>query len=421
MVLKRTIITYALLLSITMSISMPPLPANETASTHSWPEHHGPGRKNISAERGLLKKWPVDGPPRLWSYSQCGKGYSGVTIADGMIFTAGDFGREQRLVALDMHGNLLWEAQNGNAWRGASPGSRSTPTYSEGVLYHMNPAGRLVAYEASSGKPLWAVDLKERFDARYGIWALAENVIVDGDKVLCMPGGPRGRVVALDKKTGTTLWANTEIKHSAAYCSGVVVNHDGLRQLITMTQRSVIGVAVETGALAWSAPYVPRSPQNALTPVYYDGYVFVACGHSSDGTLMKINQASRTASVVWRRSDLDDCHSGALLVDGRLYGTSCRQGGKSFYCVDYLTGRTIKSDDTLGKVGITCADGMIYGLNHRGTVYLIEIEDDGFEIVSRFELKRRPPNTYLAHPVVCGGRLYLRGAGELHVYDILTD
>jgi outer membrane protein assembly factor BamB len=391
------------------------------SSNPSWPEHHGPGRTNISPEKNLLKKWPEGGPQRLWTYSKCGKGYSGVVIAEGMIFTAGDFGRDQKLVALDMDGNFLWDARNGDAWRGSSPGSRSTPTYSDGALYHLNPAGRLAAYEAKSGKPLWTVDLKSRFDARWGIWALSENVIVDGDKVLCMPGGPKGRVVALDKRTGKTLWANTEIEHYAAYCSGTVVTHGGVRQLITMTQRSVVGVNVQTGALVWSASYVPRSPQNALTPVFRDGYVFVACGHSSDGTLMKINQDSRTASVVWQRSDLDDCHSGAVLIDGRLYGTSCRAGGKHFYCVDYLTGRTIKSDDTLGKVGITCADGMIYALNYQGTVYLIRIEDEGFEIVSRFELKRRPANTYLAHPVVCGGRLYLRGAGELHVYDIRSN
>jgi len=96
-------------------------------------------------------------------------------------------------------------------------------------------------------------------------------------------------------------------------------------------------------------------------------------------------------------------------------------GGQSFYCVDYLTGKTIKSDSALGKVGITCAEGMIYALNHRGTMYLLQINDEGFDVVSRFELKRRPTNTYLAHPVVCGGRLYIRGGPDLFVYDIRTD
>ena len=387
------------------------------ASAH-WPEHHGPGRRNISPDKGLLQKWPDGGPRKLWTYSQCGKGFSGVTIADGMIFTAGDFDRQEIVIALDMDGKLIWKQPNGDSWRRASPGSRATPTYSDGAVYHMNPTGRLAAYKAKSGKPIWIVDLKDKFDATYGIWALAENVIVEGDKVLCMPGGPKGRIVALDKRTGKTLWVNTEIEHSAAYCSGLVVNHADVLQLITLTQRSVVGVNVETGKLLWSAPFVPRSPQNALTPVFKNGYVYIACGHSSGGRLIKPDLSTHTASTVWHREDLDDCHSGALLLDGRLYGSACRQGGKQFYCVDFLTGKNIKIDKTMGKVGITVADGMIYALNFQGTMSLLAVTPDGFKLVSRFELQRKPVNSYLAHPVVCGGRLYIRCDNDLYAFDV---
>lgn len=390
----------------------------ETAGGPSWPEFHGPGRTNISPEKGLLKKWPEGGPRLIWKYSACGQGYSGVAVAEGRIFSAGDFDDVEMLFALSMEGKLLWKSANGEAWLGPSPGSRTTPTYNDGMLYHMNPSGRLAAYEARSGKQVWAVDLKRAFDAQFGVWAAAENVVVEGDKVLCMPGGPRGRVVALDKRTGKTLWANTEIEHHAAYCSPLVVTHAGVRQLITMTQKSVVGVDVQTGKLLWSAPFVPRSPQNALTPVYHDGYVFVACGHWSGGTLLKIDPDSRTATTVWFRKDLDNCHGGAILWDGKLYGCGCRLGGKNFYCVDFLTGQTRKLDNTLGKVGITCADDMLYCLNHQGTMSLVALKPDGFEIVSQFDLGRRPANTYLAHPVICGGRLYLRCDQDLFVYDI---
>jgi len=414
---KRIIAVTAILLvaaSFHAALSL----ASDDKNSSGWPEFHGPGRTNISPDRNLLKEWPEGGPRKLWTYSQCGRGFSGVSIADGMIFTTGDFGAEEMVIALDMDGRLLWKSPNGDAWQRSSPGSRATPTYSDGAVYHMNPLGRIAAYEARSGKELWAVDLKARFDAKYGIWALAENVIVDGDRVLCMPGGPKGRVVALDKRTGKTLWTNTQIEDSAAYCSGVVVNHAGVRQLITMTQRSVVGVNVENGDLVFSAPFVPMSPQNALTPVYRDGYVFVACGHSSGGTLLKIDPSSRTASIVWHRPDLDDCHSGTFLLDGRLYGSACRMGGKGFYCVDFLTGKTVKIDKTMGKVDITCADGMIYALNHQGMMYLLAVTPGGFEIVSQFQLKKMPTNSYLAHPVVFGGKLYIRCGQDLHAYSV---
>jgi len=93
-------------------------------------------------------------------------------------------------------------------------------------------------------------------------------------------------------------------------------------------------------------------------------------------------------------------------------------GGKSFYCVDFMTGKTKKMEKSIGKVGITAADGMIYALNHRGMMYLIEVTDDGFEIASQFDLGKMPPNSYLAHPVVCGGRMYLKQDRRLFVYDV---
>jgi outer membrane protein assembly factor BamB len=400
-----------------MFLAAPLARGGEVADTPTWPEFHGPGRTNISPEKGLLKKWPEGGPRLVWEFDQCGDGYSGVAIAQGMIFTAGDFDDAEMLVTLDMDGKLLWKSPNGKAWHGASPGSRTTPTYSDGVLYHMNPTGRLAAYDARSGRENWAVDLNARFDSRYGVWGLAENVIVDGDRVLCMPGGPKGRVVALDKRSGETVWTNTEIQYTAAYCSPLVVTYRGVRQLITMTQKSVAGVDVQTGKLVWSAPFVPKSPQNALTPVFQDGYVFVACGHSSGGTVLKVDPDSRSAASVWYRKDLDNCHGGAILFDGKLFGCGCRAGGKNFYCVDFLTGKTVKLDKTLGKAGISCADGMLYCLNHQGKMSLLAITPDGFDVVSQFDLGKRPENTYLAHPVICGGRLYVRCEQRLLAYD----
>ncbi len=335
-----------------------------------------------------------------------------------MIFTAGDFDETEYVLALDMNGRPLWKTANGKGWLRSSPGSRTTPTYNDGKLYQMTPNGRLACFDARSGKTLWAVELVERFGGQKGVWGYAENVIVDGDNVLCMPGGPKGRVVALDKQTGKTVWTNTEIKHVAAYCSPRIVTHDGVRQLLTLTQKSLVAVDIASGKLVWSTPFVPTSPQNALTPVYRDGHVFVACGHSTGGELFKIDMKNRSAKSVWYRRDLDNCHGGAQLIGESLFGCGCRQGGKQFYCVDFLTGKTKKLDKTLGKVGISCADGMLYCINHRGMMYLLAVTPEAFEIVSQFDLGRKPSNSYLAHPVICGGRMYLRCNEDLFVYDV---
>ena len=384
-----------------------------------WPTHHGgPERQNLSVETGLLSSWPEAGPPLVWQADQCGTGFSGVSIADGRIFTAGNFGATEMVTALDLDGRLLWRQPSGTAWRQASPGSRSTPTYHAGSVYMVNPQGLLTAFDAATGQVRWNVDLVERFEARWGVWGLSENLIVEDGRVLCMPGGFKGRVVALDSESGDTLWANTEIDYTAAYCSPTMVNHRGTRQWISMTQRSVVSLDPETGELLWTVPFPPRTPQNALTPLYHEDHLFVAAGHSTGGTLLKISDDSRSASVVWHRRELDNCHSGSILLDGKLFGAACRNGGRHFYCVDFLTGQPLQEDRTLGKVGLTSAEGMIYALGYRGVMSLLSVSERGFEIVSQFELPRQPPNTYLAHPVICDGRLYLRGDDRLWVFDI---
>lgn len=390
----------------------------DTENTARWPQFHGPKRDNISLDTGLLKTWPDGGPALIWKYTECGGGYSGVSIADGMIFTAGDFRRREFVIALTMDGELLWKRQNGKSWTGPRPGSRATPTYDDGSLYHMSPAGTLTAYRAKSGEPIWSVDLVREFEAEYGTWAMAENVAIEEDRVLCVPGGKKGRVIALDRKTGKTIWANTAFEETAAYCSPVLVTHGGIRQLITMTQKSVIAVDVQSGELLWSHPHVTPNDQNVTMPVFSQGHVFVTSGHFAGGRLLKIDENLRGVSEVWYRKDLDNCHGGVILLEGRLYGSSCRLGKNGFFCVDFLTGRTAFTDKTLDKLSLTYADGRLYGLDQKGTMFLLAPTEKGLTVSGKFAVPRENNDYYFAHPVVCGGRLYIRHGNELYAYDV---
>jgi outer membrane protein assembly factor BamB len=409
-------------LSAVLFFGAVPLSAAETGSDAWWPEFHGPRRDNISPEKGLLKKWPEEGPELIWKYPECGGGYSMVSVADGMIFTAGDFGDREMLIALNMDGKLLWTSPNGASWNGPHPGSRTTPTYHRGLLYHMNPTGRLAAYRAPSGKQIWSVDLQSEFGARYGTWAMAENVVVEGDLLLCVPGGSKALVAALNKHTGETVWVNTELKEVAAYCSPVLVTYQGVRQMITLTQKSVVGVDVHTGKLLWSYPHLTRHDQNVTSPVFSDGYVFVTSGHFSGGRLLEINPNLHDATEVWYRKSFDNCHGGVILVDGCLYGSGCRKGGKDFFCVDFLTGKERQVDRTLNdKLSLACADGMLYGLSYKGKMWLMAITPGGFSVVSQFDVPRKSKDLYLSQPVICGGRLYLRHDRNLYAYDIRAE
>jgi len=265
---------------------------------------------------------------------------------------------------------------------------------------------------------LWKRKIDPRFDVRYGIWALSENLVVADDLVLCMPGGSKGRVVALNKHTGRTVWKNTELDDIAAYCSPVLATHKGVRQYITLTGKRVVSIDAKTGKLLWSYPHPTPYNQSVTTPIFNDGYVFITSGHSGGGRLLKISDDQRSAAQIWYRKDIDSCHGGVVLIDGRMYGSSCRLGGKIFFCTDFLTGKIRQQDRTLGKLSLTYADGMIYGLNTQGTMSLIKITPEGFTVVSSFKVPDQGSGQFLSHPVIYGRRMYIRHWNNLYVYDI---
>ncbi|MEW6355140.1 MAG: PQQ-binding-like beta-propeller repeat protein [Planctomycetota bacterium] len=384
----------------------------------SWPTFHGPNRDNISPETGLLKRWPEGGPPLLWKFSECGEGFSSVTIAEGMIFTSGDIGDDEVLIALSMEGEPLWKSPNGECWDGPYPGARATPTYDEGCLYHMGPNGRLASFDAKTGKERWAVDLPTVFGAKHGTWAFAENVNVEGDRVFCVPGGKKALVAALNKRTGKPVWVNSDLEERAGYCSPLIVKYKGARQLITLTQKSVIGVDIKRGKLLWSHPHVTPMDQNVTMPIFQDGYIFVASGHSAGGKLLQLGRGRHPVTELWCNKELDNCHGGVILLENRLYLSACKAGGKAFFCADLKTGKVIKSDDSIDKLSLAYADGMLYGITEKGKTYLIAVKPDGFAVVSEFQLPKESRSPCFAHPVICGGRLYLRHGVNLYVYDV---
>jgi outer membrane protein assembly factor BamB len=393
-------------------------PAPEAHPGGFWPQFMGPGRDNMSAETGLTQAWPEGGPPLVWKTTVLGRGYACPSVAEGRLYTSGDFGQEEYVLALDLDGELLWKSPNGEAWRGAEPGARTTPTWSDGMLYHLGPLGRLAAFDAANGKEAWAVDLVEAFGTRRSTWGLAENVLIEDGMVLCTPGGTRGRVVALDKTTGRPVWVNTTITDDQAYCSPVAVTHAGRRQLIILMKKTVVGVDVKTGRLLWSHPHPNRYNQNVTTPLYHDGRVFVTSGHQAGGRLIALPDGPGDAREVWYAPEFDNCHGGVLRLGGHLYGVGCRLYHKGLLCVDLATGKPVYRHEPVGKVSITWADGRLYGVGQEGEVRLVRMDPKGAEVVGEFAVPREGKDLLLAYPVVCGGRLYVRHAGTLFAFDV---
>lgn len=383
-----------------------------------WPRFRGPRNDNLSTEIGLLKQWPEGGPKLLWKASGIGEGFATVAVADGLIYTDGNIDDKTIITALDLDGRVRWQVPTGKAWTGSQSGTRGTPILDGDRLYYESPLGEVVCLEAKTGRRLWEMNILEKFDSKNTTWALAESLLIDGDRLICCPGGPRSAVVALEKRTGQVVWKSPSAGDLAGYASPILAEHNGLRMILTMTSRAVIGVNAENGDLLWRYEHVTPYDENICTPIFHDGWVFISTGHRVGSVMLKVNVEGKKAAVeeVWRSKDMDNHHGGVILLNGCLYA-SC-WSAPWWVCLDWKTGKKLHEDRGVGKGSLAYADGMLYTLGEQGEAALVHATPEGHPIAGRFRVPAGGNGPVWAHPVVCGGRLYIRHGDFLYAYDI---
>ena len=387
----------------------------DAGKAREWPQFHGPNRDNISTETGLLKRWPAGGPRLLWRARGLGHGFSTVSIAGGRIFTAGNIGKQTAVTALDLSGKTQWQIKCGGAWLGDRSGTRGTPTLDGERLYYETPLGDVVCLDPASGKKLWGLNILKTFRGKNINWALSESLLIDGDRLICSPGGSEGGMVALDKRTGKVIW-RCRTGDQAGYATPVLAEYKGLRMIMTLTLKAMIGVNADTGKLLWRVKHKSYADENVLRPIFHDGHVFVSTV-ANGSRKWKINVQGKAASVeqVWHSKKMDNHHGGVVLLDGHLYGSSCAFNRSKWICLNWQSGKALYVDAGVGKGSLTVADGMLYILGERGTMGLVVPSPKEHKVVSRFELPKGGKGFWWAHPVVCDGRLYLRHGEFLYV------
>ena len=397
-------------------------------SAAEWTMFHGPDGNNQSAETGLLTAWSEEGPPLLWRVDSIGEGvsgYSSVTIQNGRLFTTGNRGGRSVVYCLDLDGHTLWDYDNGPAWLGSYPGTRSTPTVDGDFVYDFSPHGELVCLNVLAGERVWSRNLLTDFEGENIVWALAESIRIDGDRLYASPGGNKASFVALNKRTGETIWTTPSLGESTSYACPILFEHEGRRMVVTTYAKGMFGVDPETGKLLFRFRYEQRNGINCTRPIYHDGHLFLTNtfgGQGGEGAVMlKLTVAEGKVSLeeVWRNRNFDNLHDSLLLLDGFLYGTSYQHRGGIFMCVDWKTGETqYEGGGSLGKGSLTWAEGLIYFFNEQGEVLLIRPNPVRYDVISRFELPEGGEGPTWAHPVVSGKRLYLRHGTMLYCYGL---
>jgi outer membrane protein assembly factor BamB len=411
MVRSRFVVIFILALAIAAALSA------QTSTSTDWPQWRGPERTGISKESGLLKQWPASGPSRLWSISSLGAGYGSVAISGGRIFVQSLMGRQSTVASLDSaDGKIVWSKALGSAGNNdRGPGPRSTPTVDADRVYVLTENGDLAAFRTGDGSTLWQRNILKDFSGRNISWDISESPLVDGNMLIVTPGGRNAGVVALDKMSGKTIWTSKELSDEAGYASVIVADVQGVRTLMTLTSGAGVGLRASDGKLMWRYPRVANGTANITTPIFHDNKVFYTSDYGTGAALLglKAQGGSVTAQEIYFTREMKNHHGGVVLVNGYLYGFN----SSILTCVEFATGKMMWRDRSVGKGSLTYADGNLYLLSENNVVGLAAATPSGYEEKGRFQIPDRGWPSW-AHPVVSGGRLYIRDQGTLTAYDI---
>lgn len=389
-------------------------PKKDPNAVPDWGQYRGPNRDGLSPDTGLLKQWPGSGPPLAWKATGLGQGYSSISIVGNRIFTMGDADKSCCLIALNLaDGKLVWKLPIAPSSSVDRPGSRSTPASDGKQVFCMTPSGLLACADAATGRLLWKKDLGGQMMSG---WGFSESPLLDGALVVVTPGGPAGTVEAFDKATGKSVWQSKELTDKAAYSSLFAIELGGIRQYVVFTDKSVAGIAAKTGQMVWRAD---RKGATAVipTPVYKDGFLFVSSGYGIGHNGFQITGAAGKfqAKEIYKGSIV--VHTGAIvLVEDHVYAQT---DNGQLKCVDLKTGKEAWSSASIPGKGTVCyADGHLIIRNEAGAVSLVEASPAAYKEVGRFNSERAGGEQGWAHPVVFGGKLYIRDWEALAVYDL---
>jgi outer membrane protein assembly factor BamB len=408
-----------------------------------WPQWRGLNRDGVSKETGLLQQWPEGGPKLIWQVKDVGEGYSTPSVVGDRIYLLGSEGLDDESVyclsATD--GKTIWTTRLGKVGPNINahyPGARSTPTIDGNRLYALSSDGDVACLETKTGKIFWQKSVRIEFGGKTGWWAYAESPLIDGDVLVCTPGGAEATMVALKKGTGEVIWkyASPEAD-DAGYSSVIVVETDGVKQYVQLLDKGLVGLDAKTGKQLWRYTGIIKQYPNIPTPVSRNDVVYGSTAKGGGGFVrLKRTGSGVAVEELFASSKLPTAIGGSVEVNGYLYGTN----GAGLMCVEVPSGDVKWQERGVGVGSVCYADGRLYvhAENMTGEVALVEATPEGYREKGRFTppdgpMNRKSPLTERvlseakskvgdgrtwAYPIIANGRLYIRDWNCLWCYDV---
>ncbi len=410
---------YALLIIILIS---------STAVYGQTAQWRGPARDGIYPDTGLLKVWPEEGPALVMTVRNLGEGFSSAVEANGIIYVTGKKEKKDYLSAIDSEGQILWQVSFGDAWKRSHSSSRATPTVDGDRIYVMSGMGRLACMDAQSGKEIWAKDVDKDFEAEYHLFGFTESPLIVDDMVISVPAGKKTTMIALNKLTGELIWQSKSLDQSRAYASPILYEHEDLRLILGFTSKDLVAANPKDGRIIWTYPYYKHSVEKGVekrginmtnTPIFKDREIFITSGYNCPAVMLTLSEDGTSVREKWINPTLDCHHHGVVLVDDYIYGSNYYNNrfGK-WVCLDWDTGEVRYVVEWENKGSMIAADGMLYVYEEKnGHVALVKPDPDGFEPASVFTMNEGK-GPHWAHPSIYNGKLMIRHADILQVYNI---
>ena len=338
----------------------------------------------------LVKQWQVD----------VGTGYGSPLVADGRVWQHGRQGENEVIRCLDLKtGETIWEQSDRTPFKiggGAEfhgKGPKSSPALAEGRVFTLSITGVLTARDAGTGRKLWQRDYSGEFGQNHPYWGASTSPLVDGDHVIVHLGNDeRGALFAFDAATGEEVWRQG--KDAAAYSSAILIEIDGVRQVIDWNQRVLTGVDAATGTQLWETPFPQvSSDQNMPTPSFHDGHIIVGAENRGVRSFSprKNRDGTWTVAEDWHQKDVALDMSTAVVRDGLLYGFSHYRRGQLF-CLDLATGDVLWSGPgrTGDNVTFLTVEGYVLALTDTGTLQIFAATGEGYEPVATYKVADTP-------------------------------
>ncbi len=380
----------------------------------AFEQWRGENRDGKYQEKNLLRIWQEEGPELLWFNEDLGEGYGSPIITDSALYILASRDSIAVVIAFDLKGNVVWQKDYGFEWNIGYPGTRSTPTIIDDLLYVLSGTGDIACMKSENGEILWTKSMLQDFHGKVPYFGYAQSLLIDDSIVYVIPGGVDTNIVALNRYNGEIIWKSKANGEIPAYNSPRIIDINGNQVLVTYSQQSFIGIDAKTGNLLWSESFTAKYPNHANTILYEDSAIFTAAPIGHGLLRYKLSEDGSSITKIWHDTIIGNYFGGMIKLDDKIYTGA---GGRSNYLL-LLNANTGKIKDSLetGNGSIIYADGMLYTYAHKnGKVCLVDPET--FEIKGSFKVEKGT-REHFSHPVIKNGVLYIRHGNALLAYEI---